>query len=65
MSLEEVKDYPLSDADIRTILGRDISILTYPDLAQMNSIDECFDDKYLLHFANPIPLMPLHHLRFL
>jgi len=45
MSLEEVKDYPLSDADIRNVLGRDISILTYPDLAQMNSIDECFDAK--------------------
>jgi hypothetical protein len=45
MSIEEVKDYALSDGDIRTILGQDISILTYPDLAQMSSIDECFDSK--------------------
>lgn len=45
MSLEEVKDYPLSDGDIRTILGDDIRIMTYPELKHMRSIDECFDKK--------------------
>jgi len=45
MSLDDVKDYPLSDGDIRQILGNDISIKTYPDLAKMRSIDECFDSK--------------------
>ena len=45
MSLDDVKDYPLSDGDIRHILGDDISIKTYPDLAKMRSIDECFDSK--------------------
>jgi len=40
-----VKEYPLSDGDIRQILGKDISIITYPDLADMHSIDECFDKK--------------------
>jgi len=44
-SIAEVKDYPLSDGDIRKILGDDISILTYPDLGKMSSIDECFDSK--------------------
>lgn len=43
MSLKQVKDYPLSDGDIRRILGDDISIKTYPDLAKMSSIDQCFD----------------------
>jgi len=45
MSLDDVKDYPLSDGDIRHILGDDISIKTYPDLAKMRSINECFDSK--------------------
>ena len=43
--LGKVKDTPLSDDDIRRILGRDIKIITYPDLANMSSIDECFDSK--------------------
>jgi hypothetical protein len=45
MSLDDVKDYPLSDGDIRRMLGDDISIKTYPDLAKMRSINECFDSK--------------------
>jgi hypothetical protein len=45
MSLKKVKDYPLSDGDIRRILGSNISIKTYPDLANMRSIDECFDSQ--------------------
>ena len=43
--IDEVKDYPLSDADIRRILGNNIRILTYPDLKNLRSIDECFDDQ--------------------
>jgi hypothetical protein len=38
-------EYPLSDDDIRHVLGSDIKILTYPDLEGMRSIDNCFDDK--------------------
>ena len=45
MSLAEVKDYPLSDEDIRTILGNDIHIITYPELKHFKHIDECFDKK--------------------
>ena len=45
MSLDDVKDYPLSDGDIRHMLGDDISIKTYPELGKMRSIDECFDSK--------------------
>lgn len=41
----QIKEYPLSDADIRQILGDDIKILTYPDLGKLKSIDECFDSK--------------------
>jgi hypothetical protein len=41
----EVQDYPLSDGDIRKMLGSDIKIITYPELKHMKSIDECFDKK--------------------
>lgn len=43
--IAEVKDYPLSDGDIRHILGDDISILTYPDLGKLKSADQMFDAK--------------------
>lgn len=45
MNIEKIEDYPLSDEDVRIILGRDVSIVLYPDLANMESIDECFDSK--------------------
>ena len=44
-SVEKVKEYSLSDADIRKILGNDIKIITYPMLGNMSSIDEAFDGK--------------------
>lgn len=37
-------DYPLSDGDIRAILGDDISILTYPEL-EGRTLDQCFDRR--------------------
>ena len=43
--LGKIKDTPLSDSDIRRILGKGIKIITYPDLARMRSINECFDSK--------------------
>jgi hypothetical protein len=45
IGLGAVKDYPLSDGDIRRILGDDISIITYPDLNKVKSIDQIFDAK--------------------
>ena len=45
MSIQSVRAYPLSDGDIRELLGDDIKIITYPELEQMRSIDECFDRK--------------------
>lgn len=45
VGLGEVKDYPLSDDDIRKILGDDISIITYPDLNKINDISQIFDKK--------------------
>ena len=44
-ALGGIKSYPLSDSDIRTILGRDIKIITYPQLAQMRDIRQAFDKK--------------------
>jgi hypothetical protein len=43
--LGRIKAYPLSDTDIRTLLGQDISIITYPELADMSDINECFDKQ--------------------
>jgi hypothetical protein len=43
--LGRIKSYPLSDGDIRKILGRDIKIITYPDLGNMSSINQAFDKK--------------------
>ena len=43
--LGKIKSYPLSDSDIRKILGRDIKIITYPELGNMSSINQAFDSK--------------------
>ena len=43
--VDKVKQYALSDGDIRKILGDDISIITYPQLGEMTSIDQAFDSK--------------------
>lgn len=43
--MEEIQDYPLSDNDIRQILGQEIRIMTYPELKHLRSIDQCFDSK--------------------
>lgn len=43
--LKTAKNYALSDSDIRQILGDDIKIVTYPELGNMSSINECFDKK--------------------
>ena len=43
--LGEVKSYPLSDGDIRKILGKDIKIMTYADLAGLRNIRQAFDSK--------------------
>jgi len=43
--LGRIKSYPLSDEDIRKILGNDIKIITYPDLGKMSSINQAFDKK--------------------
>jgi hypothetical protein len=44
-ALKEVKSYALSDSDIKRILGRGTKITTYPQLANIDSIDQLFDKK--------------------
>lgn len=44
-ALARVRRYPLSDDDIRRLLGPDIAIHNYPDLARMQSVDQLFDGK--------------------
>jgi len=57
--LAKVKQYPLSDGDLRKLLGNNIRILTYPQLGEMSSIDEAFDDmgRSIILFPNASPTM--------
>lgn len=41
--LKKIKDYALSNDDIQAILEPDTKIFTYPAFADMESIDEAFD----------------------
>ena len=43
--INEVKEYALSDSDIRKVLGREIPIIPYPELKDYTSIEQCFDRK--------------------
>jgi hypothetical protein len=40
--IKQVMRKPLSETDIKTILGSDTKILTYPQLAKYNSIRGAF-----------------------
>jgi hypothetical protein len=42
---EEVIEYALSDSDLRKLLGDDIKIVIYPELENVNDIEEVFDNK--------------------
>ena len=44
-ALKKVKAYPLSDDDIRKVLGDTIKIWNYPNLENLESIDDLFDDQ--------------------
>ena len=37
---------PLSDADLETILGSDVKIITYPQLANYKTIEELLPKQY-------------------
>jgi len=45
MNIEEIKEYPLGDSDLKNILGQNIKIISYPDLANYNNIDDIFDNE--------------------
>ena len=54
----KIKQYPLSDDDIRRLLGA-VKIQTYPALGEMESISQPLDDKGrgILLFPNASPTM--------
>jgi hypothetical protein len=56
-TLKSVKEYPLSDDDIRTVLGDNINIWNYPQLKELQSAEELFDDegRAILLFPNVSP----------
>jgi hypothetical protein len=43
--LKEIKAYSLSNEDIQSVLGPETRILSYPDFAEFNHIDEAFDSE--------------------
>ena len=45
MSVKEVQAYSLSDKDLRQLLGDDIKIIIYPELANYKNINQCFDSR--------------------
>jgi hypothetical protein len=57
MSVAKVKQYPLSDADIRKMLGDGIKIWNYPQLKGLSDANEMFDEKgrAILLFPNVSP----------
>ena len=42
---KRAESYTLSDTDIRSLLGTDIKITSYPDLANVSDINQLFDRK--------------------
>jgi hypothetical protein len=42
---DKARQYPLSDGDIRQLLGDDIALHVYPDLSNYRQLDEIFDSK--------------------
>lgn len=57
--IAKVKQYALSDDDIRKLLGNNIKIMTYPQLGRLKSPEEMFDDmgRCILLFPNVSPTM--------
>lgn len=56
-TIAKVKEYPLGDDDIRKLLGNDIKIWNYPQLQELDSAEELFDEKgrAILLFPNSSP----------
>lgn len=56
-TVEEAIEYPLSDGDIKTILGDDIAIHRYPDLKGASSLHDITDNKgrAIVLFLNQSP----------
>jgi hypothetical protein len=44
-ALKQVKAYPLSDTDIRKVLGSNIKIWNYPQLGGLERVEQMFDDQ--------------------
>lgn len=55
--IKNAESYALSDADIKKVLGDDISIIVYPDLKYYTKIEDIFDDKgrCIMLFPNSTP----------
>jgi len=44
--IEQIMKKPLSDTDLKTILGEDTKIITYPELSKYNNIEELLPNSY-------------------
>jgi hypothetical protein len=55
--INKIKQYPLSDGDIRKCLGNDIKIWNYPQLKDVDNVNDLFDEKgrAIILFPNNSP----------
>ena len=44
--IEQIMRKPLSDSDLKSILGEDTKIITYPELSKYNNIEELLPNPY-------------------
>ena len=44
--IEQTMRKPLSDTDLKTILGEETRIITYPELSKYNNIEELLPNPY-------------------
>ena len=44
--IEQIMRKPLSDTDLKTIIGEDTKIITYPELSRYNNIEELLPNPY-------------------
>jgi hypothetical protein len=47
-NLDNLIKHPLSDTELKTILGKDLKVIMYPDLAKYSSIEQLLSITFRL-----------------
>ena len=45
-NLDKIVKHPLSDTELKTILGNNLKIIMYPDVAKYSSIEQLFPNPF-------------------